>query len=643
MLRNIGIVAHVNAGKTTLSEQILYLTGKQAFLGEVEAGTAVMDWQRQEQERGISISASMSTVFWGETRIHLIDTPGHVDFAPEIERALQVIDGVIVVVDGVRGVESQTESVWRYLEKLAVPRLVFVNKLDREVADCDAAIRVLAERLAAPLLPMVHVDPEQRAVTDLLASTSADLTEARARLVEVCADEDAAVMADYVDGCYVEAARLLPLIRRATLAGKVVPVYAGSALEGWGVGDLLTGVCRFLPSPADRCRRSADGEELRPDRDAPSLALLFKVALEEGEESAYLRVFQGCLRPGDQVETSAGLQLQLSELWSVHAMHREPLLEAGPGDVLAIPLLPGLCAGDSIRSPGSQLALSVPVPGLPVLTVALEPQVTEDQAPMREALSLLLRQDPSLSLTEDLSTGEILVSGMGELHLEVFAENLRSLMRRPLRVTAPRIREAERPLQEASAVGECIRRVGELSIRARVSLELRPTARPGPAEVALAPGAVPNELLEALMGPAAELCAGGLSTGRPLRDADVWLLSADLGEEGGEASGLLAQDALRLALQRALKDCAVEVMEPWMQFQVRCPDDALSSILADLRSRSAKITEVMPSYELATVSGQIALARVIGWATPLRSMSKGRAELLLELSHFAAKEHHKKA
>ncbi|MHC5063186.1 MAG: GTP-binding protein [Planctomycetota bacterium] len=643
MLRNIGIVAHVNAGKTTLSEQILYLTGKQSYLGEVEAGTAAMDWQRQEQERGISISASMSTVHWEEARIHLIDTPGHVDFGPEIERALQVIDGVIVVVDGVRGVESQTESVWRWLEELSVPRLVFVNKLDRDVADFVAAMHPLTERLEAPLLPMVHVEPEKGSCIDLLDTEEHSLVEERARLVEVCADEDAAIMADYVEARRVAPERLLPLLRRATLAGRIVPVYAGSALQGWGVAELLSGVCRFLPGPTDRQRYASGGEELRPETEAETLALLFKVAVEGGEESGYLRVFQGRLRPGEPVETSSGLSFVLPELWSMHAMQHEPLAEAGPGDVLGLEVPAGLRAGDTIRSPGSRLCMSPLEPSPPVLTVALEPQVASDQEALRSAVELLLRQDPSLKLAEDPETGELLVSGMGELHLEVFAENLRSLMPRPPRVTAPRIREAERPLESASGFGDCGRLVGELSIRAQAEVEIRPAAGIGRAQVVVAADAEDPALLESMLRPTAELCAGGLTSCRPLRDARVTLRSVDLGEEAGEASGLLAQDALRLALQRALKEAQVEVLEPWMRFQVRCPDEALSSVLADLRSRSARIAEVMPSYELVTVTGEIALARVIGWATPLRSMSKGRAELLLELSHFAAKEHHKKA
>ncbi len=648
-LRNIGIVAHINAGKTTLTEGILYDAGKQRYMGEVDHGTAAMDWMPEEQERGISITAAVTNLPWRDTHINLIDTPGHLDFTVEVECCLRVLDGVVVVVDGVRGVESQTEMVWRQVSARKIPGLIFINKMDRDVADYEASLISLSDRLGCRTLPLVlpiRENGKLLALVDLitgevrgeLPAQVTDWSPSRQAVVEVCAEFDDSILRDYVDGREVAAARLHAALRLAVLHGGVVPVLAGSALCNMGVEWILDAVCNYLPEPAEADPLVAVGAELQglADKvDADHLCgLVFKVQMDGDEELNFVRLYGGQLCQGSTLMASdSSLVHTVTGLWRMHAMHREDLDQAVAGDVIALQTDARLRTGVTIFAPGHPQRLQPPQFPRPVVTMSVEPESTTQAERLASLAQQLVSQDPSLELGRDPETGALLISGMGELHLEVVAQRLGAAVGHPLRLGQPRVLCCETVANTAEAEGECRRVLGEqeLSVCARVRVQSCPGL--GPAQLAdlsvpdmETAGGDPSRLQQALQ---ASLQTGLL---HPLPAQDLRLhlleLSGDLAQEA------MVEDAVSIACRKAILKGGAVTLYPYVDYEISCPVDAVSAILADMKGRGAEISQLDVGERSSSIRGQVGFAQVLGYATRLRSLSKGLAEVALRPSGF---------
>ncbi len=647
-LRNLGIVAHINAGKTTLTERILFDTGKQRFMGDVESGTATMDWMAEEQDRGISIQAAVTSVGWRGHLLNLIDTPGHVDFTVEVERCLQVLDGVAVVVDSIRAVESQTETVWRHVEARGIPRLVFVNKMDRAGADFDRCLAAVGERLRCRPLPITRpivAGGQLVGLLDVIGATTElwgdaadaeiDSVAARSELVEVCADYDDGIMAAFLEGEAVTAAQLHAVVRAETQRGTIVPVLAGSALENRGVAALLDAVCRYLPSPVDRLAtpelRSDVWASVSDHSDQPFAGLVFKVQADGDERLAFLRVFRGRLAVGDLVETGEGEPVRVTGLWLMHAVRRDDVAEVGPGQIAALPVTAVVQTGETLRAQGSTLALPRRQFSAPVLTVTLEPRAAAGGAEVARCAEALVTEDPTLRLRRDPVTDVLLVSGMGELHLEVFASRLNRELPEQARFGKPQVQRREGVAGSAAGRAVCTRVVGDREISAWASVAVRPSPDRSRNEVVWrvdqAAESLERELIPALQA----LAETGISGLAPAAGICIAITEVGRSHEDGMSTTLLCE-AGELACRRAVESAGRIDLEPWMRFSVDCPPDTLSHVLADLRSRAAEISAILPAVDTATVRGRVSLAAVIGYATPLRSMTRGKgwAELVFD-------------
>ncbi|MEM7198749.1 MAG: translation factor GTPase family protein [Planctomycetota bacterium] len=653
-VRNLGIVAHINAGKTTLTEQVLFATGRQRFAGAVDDGTATMDYLAEEQQRGISITAAVTCVAWKGYRLNLIDTPGHVDFTAEVERCLAVLDGVVVVLDGTKGVESQTETVWRQADARRAPRIAFVNKLDRDAGDFGAAVQSLTERLGCRPVPIawpVQRDGALVGWVDVLAGAVrgddgrplegvVDLAAARTELIEALADLDEEIMRAFVEERDVPVDRLHAALRRGTLEGQLVPVFGGTALRNRGVDALLDAVCRYLPSPLDagpvRAPGPQGGTQTRePRREAPFCALVFKTHVDPQEGSVHLaRVYSGTLSAGDRVQRAAGEEpFAVEGLWTMHAEDREPLPRAVPGDVVVIGAAVALRTGDTLFAPGHAIQLEPVQFPRPVLTMAVEPRIAEEADLLEAGAQALARDDPTLTVTSDPDTGRLLVSGMGELHLEVFQSRLARRLGGRARFGRPTVACVETVTREARASAEC-RAGGEGSARAVVGVRVTPAS--GVARVANAltqpvpEGAPVPELLCELEA----RLRSGLAGAFPVVDVFVELVAVD-GDAAGDAGDVLFLEALAVACRKAMVAAKPRLLEPLMSYVVTTPADQLSGVLADLRSRGAALEAVDSGAAPAQVTGKIRLRRVLGYATRLRSLTRGLGNVSLRPCGFA--------
>ncbi|MCA8957571.1 MAG: GTP-binding protein [Planctomycetes bacterium] len=639
-LRNIGIVAHINAGKTTLTERFLFRSGAQPHMGEVDEGTATMDFMPEEQERGISISAAVASLDWRGFHLNLIDTPGHVDFTAEVERSLQILDGVVVVIDGIHGVESQTEIVWRQAQAHRIPALVFINKLDRETADFEASLISLGERLGCVALPVVlpvRRDGVLVGLIDLVEDTCtlpaefdpASWRPSRQAVIEACADFDESILADFVAGEGVDPERLHRALRRATMSGRVVPVLAGSALLDHGVDWLLSAVCRYLPSPLQRPRTALDGQEVHPDPERPFCALVFKVQFDDVARLAFVRIYRGSLRPGERVGGSRhDAPFGVRALWRIHAAHREPLEELFAGDVAALEADALLSTGETLFAPDHPVSLEAARFPPPVLTSRIEVARASDLPEVEAAARQLCAEDPTLDLATEDETGALLVSGMGELHLGVFGERLAAAVKGSVRLGSPRVMLRQTIRTAVRASGECRRHIDGAELAVRVELDARPVPGGGPATVVdVDPAVIPDPTLRrAARALLAAQLANGLAEPAPAHDLEVEIvgLTAAAAGHGGEAA---LGDALAIACRRIAADGGLVTLEPFVAWSVSCPTDTLSGALSDLRSRGAEIGEVTSHGRAAEVHGELPLARLLGYATKLRSLTRGLGTL----------------
>ena len=647
-LRNVGVVAHINAGKTTLTERVLYTTGKQSFMGEVDDGTATMDFLAEEQRRGISITAAVTRVGWQGYRVNVIDTPGHVDFTAEVERCLRVMDGVVVVLDAVRGVESQTETVWRQADAWDMPRLVLVNKMDRAGADFEASVDAVREVLggrAVPVVAPLFADGEFAGLVDVVfgrvqrwrdSTDEFDLRAARAVLLEACADFDESILRDFVDERPVEGDRVVAALRQGVMSGEVVPVLAGAALHNRGVAPLLDAVCRYLPSPMDAGGVSSLGGEdpaavRRPRRDDPFCGLVFKSHVEVDESFSVARLYSGSVSVGDAVARgSSGDQVNVESLWLVHADHREPLDEAGPGDVVAMKTTSDLRTGDTLYAPGHPIELEPLRFPRPVLTATLEPRLAQDGEAVEAAARALCADDPTLIVSCDADRGGLVVSGMGELHLEVFGSRLSRRIGDRARLGRPTVAYMETVARAGAGRAEC-RRAGEGSMASVVGVEVEPLSPGEEARVEISCEAQPGRC-DALAEGLEQRLRHGLADPYPAM-ALVLRLVEVAGDAAGDEGVILDLEALSVACRKAVAAAGAQLLEPSMEFEVVCPGDGLSGVLADLKSRVVEINSVTGG-DPCEVRGTVALRAVLGYPTQLRSLTRGLGTVSLTPSGY---------
>jgi elongation factor G len=640
-IRNIGIIAHVDAGKTTLTERVLFHTGRIHAIGEVHDGMATTDSHPIEQRKGITILAAAVTCDWRGHRIHLIDTPGHVDFTIEVERSLRVLDGAVVVLDGVAGVEPQTETVWRQADRHRVPRIVFVNKLDRAGADFGRSMRDIASRLGArPIavtVPLYEGDALV-GVIDLVAQRalrwsgegpsapvaspavlSDNLVTMRERLLEACADESPAVLEAVVEGRDVPAAALWQALRAATLAGRIVPVLAGSAYHHRGVEPLLDAVVALLPSPADR--GETEGE---------LAALGFKVVFDDHGQLTFVRVYRGVLEKGMTVLASrAGRTLRVGRLVQLMADQREEVARLEAGEIGAIVGLP-LTGGETICAPNAPVVLEAIAAPEPVMRVAIEAKAAADRERLGVALGRMTAADPSLRIESDPETGQTLLAGMGQLHLEIAAERLETEHRvavatgRPLvafRSTVRRtVRHELRHVKQSGGPGQW----------AHVVVELGPAERGAGVvfEDRIRGGAVPREYIRGVEAGVREAAANGLLGGHPVVDVRVVLL--DGATHANDSSELAFKIAGSLAFRAAAAEAEPCLLEPVMLLEVGCPDDHVGAVVGDLGRRGGQVLGMEVRGDVHVIRAEVPLAETFGYAGALNGLTRGRGRFTLE-------------
>ncbi|MFT5291878.1 MAG: elongation factor G [Planctomycetota bacterium] len=683
-LRNIGIIAHIDAGKTTVSERILFYSGVERRMGEVHEGSATMDWMDEERRRGITIQSAATVVPWREYQINLIDTPGHVDFTVEVERSMRVLDGAVLVINGVAGVQAQTETVWRQLKNHGVRGLAFVNQLDRPGADFMACLDSLRERLAAHVVPIMYPVGEGRAlrqVIDLVTrealvfderklgrapqrvAVPADLADEvdvlRAELLDVLAEDDEELLGDVLEGREPSAASIRRVLRARTCAGTLIPVLCGSALRNVGIQPLLDAVVDYLPAPDEVPPvvglDPASGDEITcsPDPDASPCALAFKLQADRVEDLLYARIYSGTMRPGQVLlNPRTGCLETVGRVLRLHADMRSPVEQAGPGEIVALTDCQATVTGDTLCGPDRPLVLEGLRIPQPVLTLTVEPDSMEDQEGLRAALGRLTFEDPSFQVREDPDTGQWLLQGMGELHLEIKEQRLRDEFGLAVRVGQPRVAFRETPTRNAPGSGVVDRAMGEGRLRGAINLEVlhRPGDKkdvlglpskdsatlPGVGEPAVVQWAEGCSVPAHLRAPVAEALVLALREGPrfgyPLVGLDLLVTGGNSGPEESEELGLV--QAALVALREALQAAGVQMLEPEMTYEVAAPADFMGGILGELSSRGAHVADVQAEGQLRRVWGRIALARMFGYASSLRSLSQGRASFSLAPAGF---------
>jgi elongation factor G len=676
--RNIGIVAHIDAGKTTVSERFLFYAGRIHKIGEVHDGQAQMDWMPQERERGITITAAATTIDWRNHEIHLIDTPGHVDFTIEVERSLRVLDGAVVVFCGVSGVEPQSETVWRQADQFRVPRLAFVNKMDRAGADFAAVVEEIRTRLGARPVPIqLPIGAEDRfeGIIDLVsqkayfftgdedeppregeipAGMADEATAAREKLVEAAADFDDAIANAFLEGQPIEPAVIKAALRKGVVGCAIVPVLCGAALRNKGVQPLLDAVCDYLPSPAEvpPVRGIVPGTEeeaVRPPEDsAPFCALAFKVAMDEGRKTVFLRIYSGVLRPGDDVQNARTRKNdKIARLFSVHANRRDKIERASSGHIVVAMGLKDVGTGDTLCSPKAPILLDRIVATEPVISRAIEPKTQAEKEKLDFGLGKLADEDPTFRFGEDPETGQMIIRGMGELHLDIMVDRLKreygveANVGRPqvvYRETLGKAAEAEarfeRTLEDETLFGHARVRVGPRPRGTGNDLRLR-LARveppPGAPRVPETPGAI----LDAAMDGAREAMRSG-PEGYPFEDIEVVITAIEYRPDASSPAGQRA--AVGEAIRNASREAGTRLLEPIMRVEVTAPEANVGDVLGDLNARRAQIEDVGFRGTQRVILAKVPMRRMFGYSTDLRSATQGRANYSMQFEKYDAWE-----
>jgi len=672
--RNIGIIAHIDAGKTTVTERVLFYTGKKHKIGEVHEGQAEMDWMEQEKERGITITSAATTCFWTprnkedkKCRINIIDTPGHVDFTVEVERSLRVLDGGIVVFDGVAGVEPQSETVWRQADKYNIPRICFINKLDRTGADFYKSYQSILEKLGANAVPVqlpIGIEEKFSGLVDLvemkayvykddlgkeIESTkipkemAEKVNEYKTKLYEKVAETDEVLLDKYLSRGKLEESELREGLRKATIKNEIIPVLTGSALKNKGIQLLLDAVIDYLPSPvevpnivAKLVDRGNEEIEIRTSDDEPFAALAFKIATDPfvGRLS-YVRVYSGTLRSGSYIlNTSTGEKERVGRILRMYANHREEIGEIFSGDIAAIVGLKNITTGNTLCDPARRLILeSIKFPD-PVIEIAIEPKTKVDQTKMGLALSKLAEEDPTFKIRTDEELNQTLIAGMGELHLEIIVDRLKREFKVDAGVGAPQVAYRETIQEGAKAEGKFIRQSGGRGQYGHVYLEIAPRES-GSGNIfvnKIFGGAIPKEFIPACEDGINDALNKGVIAGFPLVDISVTLYDGSYHDV--DSSELAFQIASSLALQEAVRKARPVILEPIMKVEVVAPEEFMGDILGDLNSKRASIEAVTDRGNAKVIPAEVPLGEMFGYATSLRSITQGRASYTMEFLKY---------
>src|SRR5881275_439860 len=665
-VRNIGIMAHIDAGKTTTTERILYYTGVNYKIGEVHEGAATMDWMPQEQERGITITSAATTCFWLDHRINIIDTPGHVDFTAEVERSLRVLDGGVVVFDAVAGVEPQSETVWRQANKYNVPRICFVNKMDRIGADFWRTVDMIRDRLGAVPVPIQipigrennfkgYLDLiEQQSITfiddlgtksdhtDVPTSMEAEFAQHREYLIERVAETDEDLTLKYLEGEEITKEELIAALRRATIAGTLVPVLCGTALKNKGVQAMLDAVIAYLPSPLDippptGIDPDTNQEVTREVSDsAPFSALVFKIVSDPfvGRLS-YMRVYSGTLSKGSAIENSTkGKSERIGRLLRMHANHREDIDEIRAGDICAAVGLRNTFTGDTLSDSQNPIILEAITFPQPVISIAIEPRTRADQDKMAIALNKLTEEDPTFQLHTDVESGQTIISGMGELHLEVIVDRMFREFKVEANVGRPQVAYRETISREAQAQGKHVRQTGGHGQYGDVWIRVAPNERGKGFEFinAIVGGVVPREYIKPTETGIKETLENGIIAGYPIIDVKVTLFDGSYHEV--DSNEMAFRTPGSLAIKEAARKAGPVLLEPVMLVEVTPSEEFYGDIIGDLNRRRGTILGMESRGSMYVVRSHVPLAEMFGYVNDLRSMTSGRANYSMEFAHY---------
>ena len=665
--RNIGIMAHIDAGKTTTTERILFYTGKSYKIGEVHEGTAVMDWMEQEQERGITITSAATTAFWRDHRVNIIDTPGHVDFTIEVERSLRVLDGAVAVFDSVAGVEPQSETVWRQADKYKVPRICFVNKMDRMGADFFRCVEMMKDRLgtvpAVTQLP-IGAEAEFEGVIDLVANKAiiwedeslgakfniVDIPEAyadqaaeyREALIELAVEMDDAAMEAYLEGNEPDEETLKRCLRAGTNNLKFVPVLCGSAFKNKGVQPLLDSVIDYLPSPLDVPSvkgvkpNSEEADTRPPEDDAPVSALAFKIMTDPFVGSlTFVRVYSGTLNKGSSYLNSVkDKRERVGRMLLMHSNHREEIDEAMAGDIVALVGLKETTTGETLCDPSKPIVLERMEFPDPVIEVAVEPKTKADQEKMGQALARLAQEDPSFQVSSDIESGQTVIKGMGELHLDIIVDRMRREFKVDATVGAPQVAYRETISQRAEVDYTHKKQTGGSGQFARVKIVFEPQeAGEGFLfENAVVGGSVPREYVPGVQHGIETAAANGVIAGFPMIDFKATLI--DGASHDVDSSVMAFEIAARAAFREGVQKSKPTLLEPMMKVEVVTPEEYMGDIIGDLNSRRGNVNSMDQRGNARVVNALVPLANMFGYVNTLRSMSQGRAQYTMVFSHY---------
>ena len=666
--RNIGIMAHIDAGKTTTTERILFYTGVNYKMGEVHDGAATMDWMEQEQERGITITSAATTCAWQDHRINIIDTPGHVDFTIEVERSLRVLDGAVAVFDAVAGVEPQSETVWRQADKYRVPRIAFINKMDRTGADFDRCLDMMRDRLSANPVPVqipIGVEDAFVGVVDLIdqqairwddealgaefrvgpapAEMQPAIEAARERLIEAAAESDETLTTLYLEGQPISASQIRNALREATLRLDVVPVLCGAAFKNKGIQPLLDAVVSFLPSPMEvpamegTDPRTGEPRTRKADDGAPFSALVFKLMSDKHVgHLAYMRVYSGSVASGQPVlNVRRDRKERIGRLLQMHANKRQEIPEAFAGDIVAVVGLKTVSTGDTLCDPKHPIALEPIEFPEPVISIAIEPKTQADLDRLGESLERLAQEDPSFRVTSDPETGQTLIAGMGELHLEIICDRLLREFKVDANVGPPQVAYKETLTQTVRAEGRYIKQTGGSGDFGVVTIEVAPNERgQGFAFQDATKGApIPREFVPAVRQGCEEALQSGELGGYPVVDVSVRLLDGQAHDvDSSERSFKIAGS---LAVKEAMRRAGPVLLEPIMRVEVVTPGDFVGPVQGDLNGRRGQLTALEMLGSAQVIRAEVPLAAMFGYVNNLRSMTQGRATYTMQFSHYA--------
>ena len=664
-IRNIGIIAHIDAGKTTFTERVLFYAGVSHRMGEVHDGDSQMDYLPQERERGITITAAVTQFPWLGAEVHLVDTPGHVDFTIEVERSLRVLDGAVVVFCGVGGVEPQSEAVWRQADRYGIPRLAFVNKLDRPGADFDRVVAEMDRKLSARGLPVtvpLYDDGTFGAVADLVtmervafgaedqgtgvtrsplsAAEAGAVARYREALVEAAADADDAVAEKYLGGEEIPPEALRNAVRKGTVGTRFFPVFAGSALRNKGVQPAMDGIVRFLPSPAEAppakgIDPGTGAAAVRPpSSSAPFSALVFKVLMEEGRRTVYLRVYSGKVTEGTALlNASTGGEEKVARLFRIHAGKKERIDEARAGDIAAARGIKSARTGDTLCDPGAPIVYEALEVRKPVVSIVVEPKTLRELDRLREVLGKMGEEDPTLACKEDADTGQIVLSGMGELHLEILVDRLSREFGLEVRTGKPQV--VYRETVSEPGTGETVfeREIAERTVSVRIAVSVRPGQRGSGVRISdrLRMLGLPPEVEDGVAQGIREGTFTGL-LGYPVDDVEVEIERVEF--LSGTATPLAARVAAVKGFLSAYENGKPYLLEPVMAVEIGVPDEFVGGVIGDINTRRGHITSVERRQDASILSAQVPLKEMFGYVTSLRSLSQGRGTFMMKFSHY---------